>query len=176
MDGNIEGCLMNNLPKESAWRNPWVWLLVGIMGTTLIVNGVLIAIAFLSPPGLVVEDYYEKGKEYFYNQAQLREETVRLAWKLNLDLPPAPKINISEAYLVRVVDSIGEPVSGAKVEFAAFRPIESGRDFFQPMREVGAGYYATDVSFKLPGKWDLIITVQQGEDKMDIARRIFVKG
>jgi len=167
---------MTNFSKESAWRNPWVWLLAGIMGTTLIVNGILITIAFLSPPGLVVEDYYEKGKEYFYNQAQLREETDRLGWSLSLDLPLAPQLNISEAYLVRVVDSAGIPVSDAKAEFAAFRPVENGRDFTQPMRDVGAGYYAAYVSFKLPGKWDLIITVQQGEDKMDIAKRIFVNG
>jgi nitrogen fixation protein FixH len=162
--------------KESAWRNPWVWLLIGILGTTLIVNGTLITIAFLSPPGLVVEDYYDKGKDYFYNQAQLKKERARLGWVLSLDLPPEPKINISEAYLVRVVDASGRPVSGAQAEFAAFRPTEHGRDFTQPMRDVGGGFYATDVSFKQPGNWDLIVTVQQGDDKLDIAKRIFVKG
>ena len=161
--------------RESAWRNPWVWMLIGIMGVTLLVNGTLITIAFLSPPGLVVEDYYEKGKSYFYNQAQIAEETARLGWNLQLDLPKEPQRNNSAAYLVRAVDRNGRPIEGAQAEFAAFRPAEYGNDFTLAMRDVGAGYYAADVNFSLPGNWDLIVTVQQGEDKLDIAKRIFVK-
>ena len=160
--------------RESAWQNPWVWMLVGIMGVTLIVNATLITIAFLSPPGLVVEDYYEKGKSYLYNQAQSKEAAARLGWDLELDLPREPKLNLAEAYLVRAVDKQGKAIEGGVAEFAAFRPTQNGHDFVLPMREVGAGYYATEVNFTLPGNWDLIVTVQQGEGQLDIAKRIYV--
>ncbi len=161
--------------QQSAWQNPWVWLLVGIMGTALLVNATLITIAFLSPPGLVVEDYYEKGKSYLYNQAQSKENAARLGWDLELDLPRAPQLNLDESYLVRAVDSRGKAIEGGVAEFAAFRPVQNGHDFVLPMREVGAGYYAANVNFSLPGNWDLIVTVQQGEDQLDIAKRIYVK-
>lgn len=163
------------IKRESPWQNPWVWLLIGIMGVTLLVNGTLITIAFLSPPGLVVEDYYEKGKTYLYNQAQTQKDEARLAWDLELDIPKSPHLNNNDSYLVRAVDSRGQAIKGAQAEFAAFRPAEYGNDFTLAMREVGAGYYAANVNFSLPGNWDLIVTVQQGEDKLDIAKRIFVK-
>ena len=150
--------------QEAAWQNPWVWLLVGIMATTLLVNGTLITIAYKSPPGLVVADYYDKGKAYLYNQAREKEETQRLGWDLILDLPKAPAINQSESYLVRAVDSAGQPIIGAQAEFAAFRPVENGHDVVFDMRDMGAGYYAAEVDFNLPGNWDLIVTVRQGED------------
>jgi len=161
--------------QESAWQNPWVWLLVGIMAVTLLVNGTLITIAFTSPPGLVVADYYDKGKSYLYDQAQDEETAKRLGWDLILDLPKEPAINQAESYLVLAVDSKGQPINGAQAEFAAFRPVENGHDFAVAMRDMGAGYYAADVDFALPGNWDLIVTVKQGEDQLDIAKRIFVK-
>ncbi len=167
--------MAKTIKQEAAWQSPWVWLLAGIMGTTLIVNGTLITIAFMSPPGLVVDDYYDRGKAYLYNQARHEEDVQRLAWDLILDLPKVPAINKSESYLIRAVDSDGVPISGADVEFAAFRPVEHGHDVIVPMREAGAGYYAADVAFSRPGNWDLIITVKQGDDQLDIAKRIFVK-
>ena len=85
-----------------------------------------------------------------------------------------PVINRSESYLVRAVNNEAKPIIGAQAEFAAFRPTEHGQDIIIPMTDVGAGYYAADVDFKLPGNWDLIVTVKQGEDQLDIAKRIFV--
>lgn len=161
--------------QESAWQNPWVWLLAGIMATTLLVNGTLITIAFMTPPGLVVDDYYDKGKAYLYTQAKEKEDAARLGWDLILDLPKVPAINKSDSYLIRAIDNQGQPIVAAEAEFAAFRPVENGHDFAVPMHDVGAGYYAADVDFSLPGNWDLIVTIKQGEDQLDIAKRIFVK-
>jgi len=161
--------------RESAWQSPWVWLLAGIMGTAVLVNGVLITLAFVYPPGLVVDDYYERGKNYLYHQAKVKDDIARLGWELQLDLPKAPKIGGSDPYMLRVLDRDGVALEGASVEFAAFRPVESGFDFVRPMRDIGAGFYSANVGFDRPGNWDLIVTAQVGEDELDIAQRIFVK-
>lgn len=160
--------------KESALKNPWVWLLIGIMGSAIMVNGVLITLAYTSPPGLVVENYYKKGKGYFYDQAKSEADQKRLGWQMELDLPKTSTINIGESYLIRVLDREGNPIEGGQGEFAAYRPAESGFDIFLPMRDLGAGYYGTEVTFVKPGNWDLIVTVQKGEDHLDIAKRIYL--
>jgi nitrogen fixation protein FixH len=167
--------MANVMKREAAWRNPWVWLLVGIMAAALIVNGVLITLAFMAPPSLVVNDYYEKGKDYFYDEAKEEKNAARLGWKLDLDLPKEPKLGGTESYLVRAVDRDGKPLEGGRAELAAFRPVQEGHDFSVKLRELGAGYYGSDVDFKLPGNWDLIVTVHKGEDSLDVAKRIFVK-
>ncbi len=161
--------------QESAWQSPWVWLLAGIMGTAILVNSVLITLAFLYPPGLVVDDYYERGKNYLYHQAKVKDDIARLGWELQLDLPKSPSIGGSDPYMLRVLDRDGQALEGATVEFAAFRPVENGYDFTQPMRDIGAGFYSVNVSFDRPGNWDLIVTAHMGEDQLDIAQRIFVK-
>lgn len=160
---------------ESAWRNPWVWLLAGIMGTAIIVNSILITLAFMSPPGLVVDDYYERGKNYLYHQAQVKEDEARLGWQMQLDLPPAPHMTVQDSYLFRALDAAGQPIEGAQVEFAAFRPAENGHDMVMPMREISQGFYSATPTFKKPGNWDLLITIRKGEDQLDLAKRIFVK-
>ncbi len=160
--------------KEHPLKNPWVWLIIGIMGAAIIVNTVLITLAFTSPPGLVVENYYEKGKGYFYDQAKSAAAQERLGWQMNLDLPKAPIINTGESYLVRLLDREGLPIEGGHGEFAAYRPAENGHDMFLPLRDLGAGYYGAEVTFVKPGNWDLIVTVQKGEDKLDVAKRIYL--
>lgn len=163
------------MKQESAWQNPWVWLLVGIMATALIVNGVLITLAFTSTPSLVVDDYYEKGKSYFYNEAKAEQNASRLGWKLEFDLPKTPRLGGTESYLVRAMDRDGMPIEGGRAELAAFRPVQEGHDFSVKLRDLGAGYYGSDVNFALPGNWDLIVTVHKGEDSLDVAKRIFVQ-
>ena len=163
------------MKQESAWQNPWVWLLIGIMAAAILVNGVLIALAFTSPPSLVVDDYYDKGKSYFYDEAKEEKEAERLGWKMALDLPNEPKLGGGESYLVRVLDRDGKPLEGGRAELAAFRPTQSGHDFTVKLRDLGAGYYGSPVDFKLPGNWDLIVTVHKGEDSLDLAKRIYVK-
>lgn len=163
------------MKRESALRNPWVWMLIGIMAMALIVNGVLISLAFLSPPSLVVDDYYDKGKSYFYNEAKAEQNAERLGWKLELDLPREPKLGGTESYLVRALDRDGRAIEGGRAELAAFRPAESGHDFTVKLRDLGAGYYGSDVNFALPGNWDLIVSVHKGEDTLDVAKRIYVK-
>lgn len=167
--------MANTMKQESAWQNPWVWLLVGIMGTAIAVNGVLIALAFLFPPGLVVDDYYERGKNYLYHQAKVKDDISRLGWELQLDVPNSPIVNNKGSYMLRVLDRSGIALEGANVELAAYRPVDDQNDFTTQMRDIGAGYYSAKVSFGLPGNWDLIATVKQGEDTLDIAQRVFVQ-
>ena len=161
--------------QESAWQNPWVWTLAGIMGVTLVVNAVMITLAFNTSTGLVVDDFYNKGKRYFYEEAQRQEAAARLGWQLTLDTPNPPRLNSTETYVFRALDRTGTPLIGARAHIDAFRPTNAELDFDMPMREISDGIYTAQIDFANPGKWDLIITIQKGEDRLDLARRIFVK-
>ena len=48
--------------NPNAWRNPWVLGWLALVAVVLVVNAVMITIAFVTNPGLVTEDYYEKGQ------------------------------------------------------------------------------------------------------------------
>lgn len=158
-----------------AWKSPWVWGIAAIVAATLTANFVMISIGLNTHPGLVVDDFYARGKNYFNTEAKRHEDLNRLGWQMQLVTPAAFKLNEQQPYHFTVRDKDGYPVKGAEVEFSAFRPNDSKSDFSLGMMEVRAGEYVTEVAFTLPGNWDLIVTAKHGEDKMDIAQRIFIE-
>ncbi|MCW8847766.1 MAG: FixH family protein, partial [Sedimenticola sp.] len=53
--------------KQSPWRNPWVLGWVGLVVVFLLANFVMIYLAITKNPGLVVDNYYERGQDYEKN-------------------------------------------------------------------------------------------------------------
>lgn len=158
-----------------ARRSPWVWGIGAIILATLCANFTMIYVGLNTHPGLVVEDFYARGKNYFNAEVKRVEDENRLGWKLDVIPPGVMKMNVTQKYRLVVLDREGYPVSGGTAELAAFRPSKASGDFSLPMMETGGGEYQAEVNFTKPGKWDLIVTVQRGDDRMDVAQRIFVE-
>lgn len=158
--------------SNSPWHNPWVIAWIGLVVTVLVVNLTMAYLAVSTNPGLVNEDYYERGQHY--------EKTLasRLAkdpgWTMHLDI--ADDLTSNEATTIRVVmvDKAGQPVTPDQVTFFAYRPSDKTRDFSAPMVEEGKGRYAAQVSFPLFGSWDGLIAVRQGDEEFTSAARIEV--
>lgn len=155
-------------------KSPWLRGIIAAIVVVLGVNAVFIAYAFISPPNLVVKDYYEKGKAYFHEQ-HLREAQQGQAWRLQLLPPPRPQLNKEQDYRLYVMDHQGNPVRQAQVTLFAYRPSDARHDFSQSMLLSDAGTFSGRLSFPLPGYWDLIAQVRAGDKKFDTALRIFVE-
>jgi nitrogen fixation protein FixH len=56
----------------------------------------------------------------------------------------------------------------------AYRPSDHEADFSVAMDRSQVGMYNADVSFTLPGIWDLIVEAKQGDDKVVTTKRISV--
>ena len=162
----------NNQPH----KNPWVIGFMGIVATFLIVNAVFVITAFYTSPGLVVEDYYERGREYEKNALKMLAATHNTHdWHTKLDM--AKNIKTSEKNAIRfiAVDGRGLPIEGAQVQFVAYRPSDASADIFSEMKEIAPGMFESIVAFPLKGIWDVNIKVQQGQDKYELAKRISVQ-
>jgi len=156
-------------------RNPWLRVILIIVGTTVAVNAAFITYAFLSPPNLVVENYYERGKSYFHDQ-EMRKKGLATAWRLQLMLPDTLRVDVEETCRLYVIDHQGKPVpSGAVVTLNAYYTSDASHDFKLQLKHVDAGTFATSVRFPLPGKWDLIASIDSGTLHFDTATRIFVE-
>ncbi len=159
-------------PSNSPWRSPWVLAWIGLITVVLTVNVTFVYLAFATNPGLVNDDYYERGQHY--------EKTLssRLAkdpgWSLRADIPDDLKAGEAAAILVTLVDRTGQPVTPDQVSFYAYRPSDKTRDFSAPMAAVGAGQYSARVVFPLFGAWDALIAVRQGEDEFTTGERLTV--
>nr|VFJ57363.1 MAG: Nitrogen fixation protein FixH [Candidatus Kentron sp. DK] len=177
-----------NAPNHSpasrpAWKNPWVigWVLIIVVIVS--VNMVMIYLASSTSPGLVVEDYYERGRNY--------EKTVltrqALEEKLFLQVEPPPEIRQGEPakFHLTSTDSTGHPIPVDAVTLHAYRPSDCAYDFSTLMDKVRkgkatgvepplSGRYAAEVIFPLKGVWDIIIAAEREGVEHNVARRITV--
>jgi nitrogen fixation protein FixH len=158
--------------KNSAWRSPWVigWIVMVVVFFTM--NMVVIYLAQSNNPGLVTDDFYERGQDYERNM--LKRQAQDPGWEMKVELPK--KIGVDEAVTSRftLTDREGAPVEAVEVVFYAYRPADAKQDFSVPMQKVAPGVYQAEVRFPLKGAWDALVSVKQGEDEYNTPKRIGV--
>jgi nitrogen fixation protein FixH len=160
--------------NPQAMRNPWVigWLAVVVV--FLAVNLMFFIVAWVSSPGLVVQDYYEQGRQYEKNALKIMAAQNQLNWETRLEIPQAIVRNSADVYRFSAVDSRGLPIKGARVNLFAYRPSDAGADFTTPLEEIAPGLYQADIGFTLPGVWDLQVRAQRDEDVYQMSHRVSV--
>jgi len=160
--------------NSQAFRNPWVigWLLLVLV--VLVVNAGMITMAFLTNPGLVEQDYYEKGRErerHFQQQLAARNA---LGWQLTLTPPERIVQGESGLFRLQLLQADDTPLRGAEISVTAYRPADASADFTFPLKEIVPGQYDGFAALPLKGLWDLNIVIRHGSDSYDLSRRIAV--
>ena len=161
--------------SPQAKYNPWIIGWFGLVAVFLCVNALFIVLANTSNPGLVVDNYYEQGRQYEKNAIKLLDAQNRLQWLSKLDVPEQIIQGIPGNYRFNIVDARGLPLKDANVKLVAYRPSNANADFNANFQSVAPGNYQTSLSFPLPGIWDLNISVQRGEDRIETVQRVSVK-
>ncbi|MDX8410028.1 MAG: FixH family protein [Mariprofundales bacterium] len=155
-------------------KNPWLRGILAVVAVTVAVNICFITYAFISPPNLVVRDYYERGQNYFHDAHQ-RQEGAATAWRLQLLLPNRLTVNSLQTCRLYVMDHEGKPVNSGHVTMTAYRPSDAEHDFKLEMKRVDVGTFAASFAFPLPGSWDLIARIASNGQQFDTAQRVFVQ-
>ena len=148
-----------------------VWLFLVIMAMSGTIYMVIQANSGF--PGLVVDDFYERGQDY--------EENIQI--KLDNNNKWLPKFRINQPYLNRsvivnflITDQAGNAAPVETVTLYAYRPSDSKQDFSKEMVLIsGRAIYQVKVGFKRKGKWDLLASVMIDGIEVNYAKSIFVK-
>jgi nitrogen fixation protein FixH len=157
--------------NPQALRNPWVLGMLVFLVVFLTANAVFIYLAFKSPPNLVVEDFYERGEAYEQTRERIEAEKA-LGWSGLLMVPTTSRVNQLQTYEALITGKNSAGLLLDSVTLFAYRPSDADADFEIAMQKSGHGSYVADVSFNLPGTWDLIVEAERGNDKFSITRRI----
>ena len=156
--------------KQSAWRNPWVIAWVSILIGFFIISGTRIYFAVTTSPGLVVDDYYERGQDYEENILKRRARDP--GWKMKILVPKYVDIAKPTLFGFSVMDKEGNPVTPDAVTFYVYRPSDKNLDFSVPMEQIESGRYQAEISFPLLGVWDILVSVKNGEDEYNQPYRL----
>ncbi len=155
--------------SQSALRNPWVLFWISIPLTVVIVNVTMIILS-LDRPGLVVDNYYERGRDYERNM--LSRMAKDPGWEQRIEAPRFVDVNVPAPFHFRVTDQEGEPVTPDEVIFRAYRPADARADFEVPMQKIEPGMFSADITFPLLGVWDILVSTVSGEDEFNTAYRL----
>jgi nitrogen fixation protein FixH len=163
-----------SLQLKNDLRSPWLRAILASVALVVCVNVAFIANAYNSAPQLVAKDYYQKGQNYFHEEIK-REQQAASAWRLHLLVPPGLAVNQQQTMRLYVMDHQGNPLKTGVAMLYAYRPSDASADFSIPLKLVDSGTFAADISFPLPGKWDLIAQIKTDDQKYDVAQRIKVR-
>lgn len=158
--------------NPQAMRNPWIIGGLGLIGMFFAFNAVFIYLAITTSPGLVTEDYYDRGRNYEENVLKIIAAQNALNWKTKLAVPGRITINRPDTFRFSAVDSRGVPIMDADVSVVAYRPSDADADFRVILDQAAPGQYQALIAFPLPGIWDLNFTVKDGENTFNVSRRI----
>jgi nitrogen fixation protein FixH len=160
--------------NPQALRNPWVLGMLVFLFVFLTANAVFIYLAFSSPPNLVVQDFYEKGEAYAETQERVEKQKA-LGWSGMLMVPTNSRVNQTQSYEALITGKNSAGLLLDSVTLFAYRPSDASADFAVEMQKSGHGSYIADVSFALPGTWDIIVEAKQGENDFVITRRLRIE-
>jgi len=166
--------MMISQSNKQALRNPWVLgiatvLLISMSGTFF-----LVYIAFKNPPNLVDKNFYESGKKYEEAQNQMGQQEA-LGWTGFFMIPSKTRVNQTQTYEVLLQGQNALAIELDSVVMKAYRPSDAKADFSATMSNTKPGIYATEMSFNLPGTWDLVVEAKQGENEFIMTKRVSVQ-
>lgn len=150
-------------PTRSLWRH-FPWIICGAVGVVVAVNAVMITAAVNTFPGKLGRNGFDLSNQYnAVIAAQERNEA--LGWQLDANWS---KAGIS----VALKDRAGIALEGARVTAELRRPLGPPQDQVLSLQPTGAGIYAAATPDHLGGQWDLMLTVQRGDDRFTATRRL----
>lgn len=114
-------------------------------------------------PGTVSNNFQKKYDEFNNYLSQLKLQTER-GWKISEGWSTTPYVNQPSVFRIKVTDKTDQPVTGAKVQLSFLRPSNKALDQQFQLRETAPGYYEESVNLSAPGLWNIVLTVNRGEE------------
>ncbi len=158
--------------KQHWYKSPWLigWLLLVL--TVIAVNAYMIMQSMNDFPGLVVEDFYERGQNYEENIHKKIANNEK--WLTHFTISEALENKPTTIHFT-ITDKNHVFKVAEKVTLFAYRPSNSKKDFSVDMTLVDNKYYQSTMNFNSKGKWDLLASVIIDGVEVNYAKKLFVK-
>jgi len=130
-------------------REPWVWMLIAIPFSAVIMGVVIITLAIQSWSGLVVDDYYKKGK-------QINRVLARDKFAYELGLAAGFKIENDGSIEIRFDPEV-QFIPGDKIVLELVHATMPGLDQRLIMKKIDTHLLDGEISLPGKGRWNLFL-------------------
>lgn len=142
---------MNTMPDEQKnWKQePLVWLLIAIPFSAVVMGVVMITLAIQSYSGLVVDDYYKKGKQI--NRVLARDQ---FAHELGL----AATVSLGDEGNIEIrFDPQVQYIPGDSIELNLVHATKPGLDQTLLLEKSGTHLLRGNLDLQGEGRWNLYL-------------------
>ena len=154
--------VQQNRPR--GWWYPWIF--VGGFGLVFVVNAILLTLATVTFNGFETREPSNRRNGY-NDKIAASAEQARLGWNGSLSLRPLSAGSADGGRTARVTMTFtgaeGHPLDGLDVAVLVWRPTQEGLDRHVELPPTGPGTYARDITFPLPGLWELRVSAGRGD-------------
>jgi len=143
--------MMSTIQRESrSWKQePLVWLLIAIPFSAVVMGVVMITLAIQSYSGLVVDDYYKKGK-------QINRVLARDRFAHELGLAAGVSLAGDGAIEIRFAPGV-EFVPGDKIELSLVHATKPGLDQNLQLDKIDSYLLKGKLELRGEGRWNLYL-------------------
>ena len=139
---------MNTHTKKTPWyREPWVWLMISLPMSAVIGGIITIYLAVSTSDGLVVDDYYKRGKAI---NLDLARDQAAARYQLRADID----IDMRDNRVRLLLESSGAVLPDT-LTFSLLHPTRPGHDQVIVLQHVGDGVYRGSVDELARSNWYL---------------------
>lgn len=129
------------------YREPWVWLLISLPMTAVIAGMVTLYLAVSTSDGLVVDDYYKRGKAI---NVDLARDAAAARHELRADIELDMRNNHVQLLLQGNIERLPETLT-----LSLLHPTQAGYDQVLPLQHAGDGVYSGAIDEVGRGNWYL---------------------
>lgn len=175
--------------NKQAWRNPWVFGLLAV-----VLSGVLINAKFFwnvtQHPTRVLDEKYSVREHNQQDAKWAQQQAARsdLGWHASLhaveqlvndeqSTPDAARFVVLASpatFKLDVADRDNHPIHAAQVNVDVQWPSDAALDIKAKLFETTPGHYEGAIKFPRAGNWDLLVNVSQNGQEFDMEQRVFV--
>jgi hypothetical protein len=134
-------------PKKNWYREPWVWLMIALPMTAVVGGMITIYLAVTTSDGLVVDDYYKRGKAINMDLAR-DEAAARYQLKASID------IDLRDNRVQLLLESAAGALPES-LKLSLLHSTQPGHDQIIILQRGGDGVYSGPVEEMTRGKWYL---------------------
>jgi nitrogen fixation protein FixH len=159
--------------NKQALQNPWVLAIMLFVLTFVSMNAVFIYLAFKSPPSLVDKNFYENGENYDQIKKKMDQQKA-LGWTGLIIIPTKTRVNQKQIYEVLLQGKNSASLLLNSVVIKAYRPSDAEADFSVKMINIKPGTYQAELSFPLPGTWDVVVQAVDDLNEFVMMKRVSI--
>jgi nitrogen fixation protein FixH len=138
-------------------------LLFVLIGSTVVVNVVMLVVAVSDPSFKVHDD--KGGDDAWTARMDQQRENRRLGWTLTPRVVPPPENGAYTVIELSVTDPEGAAVTGAEVRASAYHKARPAERQTIQLAETDAGRYVVSAELQRIGIWALETLVERGGDR-----------